>query len=55
MIQETLAQMSSETGRSPQERDLMRILQLTVSLMEKGEYGKAIHIMAIYEENFLKK
>lgn len=55
MIQETLAQMSSDTSRSPMERDLMRILQLTILLVEKGEYEKAKGIMAIYEENFLKK
>ena len=55
MIQEKLAQMSSDTGRSPQERDLVRILQLVVLLVEKGECEKARDIIAVYEENFLKK
>lgn len=43
-----LGRIADDTGRTPRERDLARILQLATLLLQKGESEKSIDILRIY-------
>ena len=43
-----LTVIANDTGRTPRERDLARILQLATLLLQKGESEKSIDILRIY-------
>ena len=58
MIQEKHLQdcqeIANDTGRTPKERDLARILQIAELRLSKGDFESAQNILRIYLEGFDK-
>ncbi len=51
---QTLKEISEDTGRTPKERDLARILGMVEILLAKEKFESAQNILKIYLEEFEK-
>jgi 7,8-dihydro-6-hydroxymethylpterin-pyrophosphokinase len=51
---QTLKEISEDTGRTPKERDLARILDIAEILLAREKFESAQNILKIYLEEFEK-